>query len=111
LQNERVDECPRNANSAMRGQRSAQHLQIAKKILDRTVCRKHLCQLFVSARQRERRHGHSSTEATKALPGKVQRALNARLHADDEPPIVFELILLAEDLRLRRMHLRNVSLQ
>jgi hypothetical protein len=30
----------------------------------------------------------------------LQRALNARLEADDEAAVVLELVLLAEDLRL-----------
>jgi hypothetical protein len=38
-------------------------------------------------------------------------ALHARLQADDEAAIVLELVLLAEDLRLRRVHLRDVGLK
>jgi hypothetical protein len=41
----------------------------------------------------------------------LERALHAGLEADDEAAIVLELILLAEDLRLGRVHLRHVGLQ
>ena len=41
----------------------------------------------------------------------LQRALNARLHADDEPAVVLEFILLAEHLRLRRVHLRDIGFE
>ncbi len=41
----------------------------------------------------------------------LERALNARLDADDEAAVVLELVLRAEDLRLRRVHLRDVGLE
>ncbi len=41
----------------------------------------------------------------------LERALDAGLEADDEAAIVLELVLLAEDLRLRRMDLREIFLQ
>src|ERR1700692_2088917 len=84
LQNERVDERARDANSVICGKRIAQHLKVAEKILYRAVSRQYLRQLFVSARQGVRSNRHGSTGGAKALPSKFERALNARLHADDE---------------------------
>ena len=43
------------------------------------------------------------------FPTGFQRPLHARLEADDVAAIVLELVLLAEDLRLGRVHLRNVG--
>ncbi len=40
-----------------------------------------------------------------------KRPLHPRLQADDEAPIILKLILRAKDLRLRRVHLRHISLQ
>ncbi len=40
---------------------------------------------------------------------RFQSPLHTRLEADDEAAIVLEFVLLAENLRLGRMHLRNVG--
>src|SRR5260370_82392 len=45
------------------------------------------------------------------LAGLFQRALNARLHADDETAIVLEFVLRSEYLGLGRVHQRDVRLE
>ena len=59
LQNERIDERARDADSAVCGKRSAQGLEIVEKILDRAVGRQRLRQFFMSARQGVGRDGQA----------------------------------------------------
>ena len=93
------------------GERLAQSLQVVEKVLHRAILRQHLRQLVVAARQRERRHRQRAARGSVNLTRLLQRALDARLQADDEAPIVLELVLRTEDLRLRRVHLRDIRAQ
>ena len=109
LQDQRIDQGARNAQAAIGGQRGAQRFQIVEKLLHGAVGGQHLGQLFLPLRQRV--GGDRQELAPRRLPGMLHGPLNPRLEADDEAAIVLELVLLAEDLRLRRVHLRHVGLQ
>ena len=107
LQNQRIDERPSNAQSAIVLEGSTQCFQVANEVRDRAVSRQGLCQFIVCLRQRVWHHGQRRAFTA----GMLHRPAHTRLHADDEAPVVLVLVLLAEDLRLRRVHLRNVGLE
>ena len=85
-----------------------QRLQVVEKFFNRAIRRQHLRQLVLPLRQRV---GHHRQCVAPCLPVLFQRALDARLHADDESPVIFELILRAKYLRLRRVHLRDIGVE
>ncbi len=111
LQDQRIDQRARDAHAAIRSQRGAQRLQIVDEILHRAVGRQRLRQLVLAARQRVGHHGQSDARSSMRFARFLQRALDARLEADDEAAVVLELVLRAEDLRLGRVHLRDVGAQ
>ena len=114
LEDERIDERARDADSVVLFERRAQRLQVIDKFLDGAIGRQYLRQLVLAARERVGRDGKRFAGAwrlRRLLQRAPQRALDARLDADDEAAIVLELILRAEDLPLRRVHLRHVSFE
>ena len=93
---------------SLRGERGAQRFEVVEKLLHRAVGGQHLRELVLPARQRVGRHRHGRAGVRARL---LERALNARLDADDEAAVVLELVLRAEDLRLGRVHLRDIGLE
>ena len=111
LQDERIDERARDAQAAIGGQRGAQSFEIVEKFVHRAVGGQHLGELVLALRQGVGRDGQARARAWAGCSIWIERALDARLEADDEAAIVLELVLLAEDLRLGRVHLRHVGLR
>ena len=91
----------------LRRERLAQHLQVVEKLFHRAVGGQHLRQLVLPLRQRVGHHRHCGAGRARFF----KRPLHPRLHADDEAPVILKLVLLAEDLRLGRVHLRHISLE
>ena len=60
LQDQRIDERARDADSVIGCERRAQNLKIVEEVLDRAIGRQRLGQLVVSARKRIWRHGQRS---------------------------------------------------
>ena len=84
----------------------AQQFKIVEELRARAVGGKRLGELFVALREGEGRDREDAVMAV--LSRLLEGALNARLNADDEAAIVLELVLRAEDLRFRRVHLGDV---
>ena len=109
LQDQRIDQCARDAQPLMRRKRRAQRFKVVEKFLNGAVGRQHLRQFVLALREGK---GHDRQRAARCvLIGLFQRSLDTRLEADDEAAIVLELVLRTEDLRFGRVHLRHISLQ
>ena len=110
LQDQRINQRSRNAQSAVSLKRLPQCLQIVEELLNRTVRRQSLRQPILTARQRVSHYWQRGALSAWLLRY-FHRSLDACLQTNCEAAIVFEFILSAEELCLGRVHLLHVCSQ
>ncbi len=112
LQNKRINQRLRDAEAPVFSQRKAQRVKVVKKLIDRAVGLEHACELLLALRKCVRCDGKRRVRrAAMRAASVLECALYAGLEADHKTPVILEFVLLAEDLRFRRVDLGHIGPQ